>query len=260
MDPIKKLPRPKKVSKKPSKTPWARKLSGNIKKRKASSKGVLVAKNSKPKPKRAPKRSTRHITIYNYYKKSKGYAISRLFMEHITSIVPKNGTILELGSGLGSYVLGKRFKIICVEHNSRWVGMYRKIHYIHAPLISIDGETSWYDIDILKSKIKHLKYDLLLIDGPPKRDRLNFFKYTSLFDSSVPWAFDDVKRRHYLKPFVKWLTKTNRRSVLRRQSHLESFTIPKSTSLDDRPSWKDLREFLKQEFPVRKDKWHIILK
>ena len=104
-------------------------------------------------------------------------------------VLPKGGTVLELGSGEGSTVelLKAGYKVYSIEHNGTYVGRWNTVeNTIHAPL---KEETAFYNLD----GIKLPKYDILLADGPDTESRtLKMYAHgLDYFDPSVPWFFDD---------------------------------------------------------------------
>jgi len=93
-------------------------------------------------------------------------AISQSLIDSIIENLPKESTILELGSGEGTKKLvDLGYKVYSVEQNTDWVGKYHN-NYCHAPL-----KNGWYDLDIVNEFIKDREYDALLIDGPAAGDR-----------------------------------------------------------------------------------------
>lgn len=106
-------------------------------------------------------------------------------------VLPKNGTVLELGSGDGSTVELKNrgYTVYSIEHNDRYLGRWNDLdHTIYAPF----NETGFYDMKIVVEKIPS-NYDILLVDGPDTENRnLRFYEYgCQHFKSDVPWFFDD---------------------------------------------------------------------
>lgn len=89
-----------------------------------------------------------------------GWAIGEKLFTWIMDNVPQGSKILEMGSGIGSHLLGKYYDMHCVEHDTKWLDKYDNITYYHAPL-----ENKWYKRDIVDKLPKD--YDVLLIDGPP---------------------------------------------------------------------------------------------
>ena len=97
-------------------------------------------------------------------------------------------TILELGSGVGTSVLTRHWKVFSVEHDERCLRRDPLATYIEAPLV--DG---WYDPDVLEMCIPNA-YDLLIIDGPTG-NREGILEHLDLFDMTVPVILDDVDHR-----------------------------------------------------------------
>lgn len=107
-------------------------------------------------------------------------------------VLPRGGTVLELGSGEGSTVELKKhgYSVYSIEHNENYVGRWNdKEHTIHAPF---DG-TGFYNMDIVIGHLPSINYDILLVDGPDTENRnLRFYEYgCHHFKSNVPWFFDD---------------------------------------------------------------------
>lgn len=136
--------------------------------------------------------------------------ISETTIAIINTLLPvaKRRTILELGSGEGTQRLADLgFKMISIEHSEEWVGKYDST-YIHAdlrwvkPTKQFPDSKIWYHPIILKHTVAKMKgkYDLILIDGPPryvgkeKVGRGGLFKYREMFDWDVPVIFDDTHR------------------------------------------------------------------
>lgn len=104
-------------------------------------------------------------------------------------VLPKGGTILELGSGDGSTteLLKAGYTVWSVEHNGQYVGRWNSLEKtIHAPL---KEETAFYNLD----GVKLPSYDILLVDGPDTESRnLKLYAHgLDYFNHSVPWFFDD---------------------------------------------------------------------
>lgn len=117
--------------------------------------------------------------------------------EFIRKTLPDGGVILELGSGEGTKRLAKHYKMYSVEHDKEWMNKYNSTYFYaplkwHKPLKNHQGDV-WYDATILKSHLEGLKYDLILIDGPPQ-SRSGFVKYFNMFDSNAIMVFDDLQR------------------------------------------------------------------
>lgn len=131
-----------------------------------------------------------------------GWAISEDLFNLIRDILPEGKTILELGSGEGTAELVKHYKVYSVEHSKQWLGKY-KTNYLYVPLEKFrkqcnvfPEDTSWYNREILQSKLSGITYDLILIDGPPRNagGRGGFYKWMHFFNLDVPIVFDDYNR------------------------------------------------------------------
>jgi hypothetical protein len=148
-----------------------------------------------------------------------GWAIGAAVYNWIVENIAEGSTIVELGSGSGSHELAKRFKVICVEHDTEYVGKYSNIKYIFAPIV--DG---WYEpqfIDLLPQK-----YDLLIIDAPPAIiGRSGFLKYADRFFLDCPILIDDTNRlselelaltirRKFNKPVSEILTDEDKTAIV----------------------------------------------
>ncbi len=125
------------------------------------------------------------------------WSIDKSLYDFIRKVLPGGGTILELGSGWTTSELAKHYTMYSVEHDVEFVGKYDST-YIHAPLkehkrIKNHPTDIWYDADVLRKELKGIKYDLLLVDGPPGT-RSGFVKYIDLFDTNAIWVFDDSNR------------------------------------------------------------------
>ena len=121
-----------------------------------------------------------------------GWAIPREAFDWIINNLPQSSTILELGSGTGTIELVKHYNVYSIEHQKQWVGKAPESNYIYAPLKKYEGIYNWYDTSYLNNLPKD--YDLLLIDGPIGRDRLNFVNFTHLFKTNIPYVIDDTNR------------------------------------------------------------------
>jgi hypothetical protein len=117
-----------------------------------------------------------------------GMSISDSVVKWIRSNLKEGSTILELGSGTGTEVLSKNYKMISIEENEKWVGKYGS-DYLHAPIVD-----DWYDIEKVKDFLKNKTYDAILVDGPAAGIRSKFFENIELFNTDVLLIFDDVER------------------------------------------------------------------
>ena len=161
-----------------------------------------------------------------------GWAIRESCFDFIREILPKGKTILEMGSGTGTKRLSEYYNMISIEDQHEWVGQYNS-HYIEAPIRNystnhintvglfktkptdaytapdLPGEegptqTGWYDYKILTEKLKGLKYDLILIDGPNGRiGRGGFLKHIDIFNTNVPIIIDDAGREAEKQLMIK---------------------------------------------------------
>jgi len=95
------------------------------------------------------------------------------------------GKIVELGSGNASKEIAKKFDLLSVEHDRKWIRSHGNV--IHAPIV--DG---WYDI----SKLDIKDAEIYLIDGPPARlcDRGKLLENIELFNKDAVFILDDVNR------------------------------------------------------------------
>ncbi len=125
------------------------------------------------------------------------WVIDESLFNYIRNVLPTGSTILELGSGYGTGRLAEYYTMYSVEHNEYFLNKYDST-YIYAPLcehkaIQNHEGTNWYSADILRPQVENLKYDLLLVDGPPKH-RAGFVKYKDMFDLDAILVFDDYAR------------------------------------------------------------------
>lgn len=113
-------------------------------------------------------------------------------IEYIISNFEKGSTILEFGSGKGTEILSKHFKMISIEEDEDWVGEYDS-EYLHAPI-----KDDWYDIDLVNEFLKDKTYDLIFVDGPAggKRSKMyELLKEEKLqINKDVWFIFDDMDR------------------------------------------------------------------
>lgn len=136
-----------------------------------------------------------------------GWAISTELFNWILENIPKDSTILELGSGRGTRELVKHYNVYSVEHDVKWLNLVPQSHYIHAPLV--DG---WYDVEILKEKLPK-QYDVLLIDGPPAEKRIGVLKHLNLFKTDVPIIVDDSNRKLDRTIVERLIENTNKKTI-----------------------------------------------
>ncbi|MDY7055164.1 tetratricopeptide repeat protein [Limnospira fusiformis] len=118
------------------------------------------------------------------------WAISEDLLIYILEILPVGSTILELGSGTGTFELSKYYNMVSIEHNQDWLNKCNS-HYIYAPLI----DDMWYDENVVRRELRNIDYNLILVDGPPQHRRKGLLNYLNLFNWNVPIILDDVNRR-----------------------------------------------------------------
>ena len=129
----------------------------------------------------------------------KGFLMCNEIHEWIEDNIPKGSTVLELGSGKGTIRLVDSYTVYSIEHSKKWMNRYGS-NYIYAPIN--DG---WYDVEAIKKGIPD-HYDVLLIDGPPRKiegigkvGRGKFFYNMDLFNTDVPIIVDDSDRGREMK-------------------------------------------------------------
>lgn len=129
------------------------------------------------------------------------FSLQPAVYEAIAKLVPIGSSILELGSGDGDAKLVFNYEVHAVEHDEVWLDKNPNVHYIHAPLTPIKPTRwhphhgSWYSPSVLRRELPKLRYDLLIVDGPPGDvGRGGYLKYWDIFDSSVPVIMDDIHR------------------------------------------------------------------
>ena len=130
------------------------------------------------------------------------WEIGQKLIQYIENTVTTGSTILELGSGEGTRILAKKYRMYSVEHDMEWMGKYQS-NYLYTPLkqhkeVKNHVGNIWYDADILREHLLGLDYHLLLVDGPPTY-RAGFVKYFSLFNPDVVMVFDDLQRHKEIK-------------------------------------------------------------
>lgn len=115
--------------------------------------------------------------------------IGHKIVDFIKSRLSDGKQILELGSGAGTAELVKNWKVKSIEEDQQFINSYHN-DYIHCPIV--DG---WYDVKQLE-KLKSVRWDLLLIDGPAHGLRSNMMKHFELFKFEVGQIIvaDDVER------------------------------------------------------------------
>lgn len=140
------------------------------------------------------------------------YIITNTVVEAIEEILPKNKTILELGTGIGTKKLTKNYNVLSVEHNSKFHVAESELLNVSLKQVNIDTQafwsrfpiedvSAWYDPAKLREILKDRKYDLLLIDGPAggASRAAMWYWYPFLFDTAVPVIVDDIHRKNEYK-------------------------------------------------------------
>jgi hypothetical protein len=127
----------------------------------------------------------------------KGFLMCDEIHEWINNNIPKGSVILELGSGKGTQRLTDAgYTMYSIEHDKgKWFGRYEST-YIYAP---IDYSIPWYNPKAIKKQLPE-HYDVLLIDGPPRKvgkvkvGRRGLSQYLDMFNTDVTMIFDDSDR------------------------------------------------------------------
>jgi len=147
------------------------------------------------------------------------------------ALTRKPETILELGSGVSTLILGQilkrngRGRLLSVDHDPEWANQTRRfvkflglgdvVSVVDAPLKETtvgNQSTNWYDIP--KISLDNLgAIDFLLVDGPPQaRDNPQAARYPAfpmLRDRLSPHALifvDDASRKTEAKMVEQWQT------------------------------------------------------
>jgi len=137
-------------------------------------------------------------------------------------IINHRQSILEFGSGLSTIIMARLIKknklkanIITVEHNEEWAKILKKylededllqfVKIVRVDLKEIDtslGAVYWYDYYKVSNIIKEMKFDLIIIDGPPANNsNIKFSRLPALekldnsFKSDYCLVLDDVNRK-----------------------------------------------------------------
>jgi 16S rRNA G966 N2-methylase RsmD len=120
-----------------------------------------------------------------------GWAIDESAFNWIIKNIKKGTNILELGSGTGTIELSKNYNIYSIEHDKNYLNLCKNSIYIYAEIID-----KFYNIKKIENLLPK-KYDLLLIDGPPKAvsDRNKFLEFTEYFNLTTNILVDDTNRK-----------------------------------------------------------------
>ena len=123
--------------------------------------------------------------------------------EWIFENIKEGSTILEFGSGFGTEVLSKKYKMISIEQDEEWIGKFDS-EYIYSPV-----ENGFYKLENLNLP---KKYDLLIIDGPTQSSggRKGFLKNMNIFYLDCYILIDDVHRTEEMEVLIEISSKLNR--------------------------------------------------
>ena len=109
-------------------------------------------------------------------------------------VLRRRFTVLEFGSGISTLYMAKVLssyggKLVTIEHDPFWFKVTEEfchragvsnetLQIVQAPLIASPfsiGGIHWYDHECLEPMVKHLRFDMMVVDGP-----LNFEKDRAL--------------------------------------------------------------------------------
>ena len=133
-----------------------------------------------------------------------------MFHHIVTACQGGSGVLVELGSGeTSAHFVDVGLTVYSIEHDEEWIGKYKGVNYIYAPLVPIivtdfeyfkkmDCKPEWYDIDKIVDQLPR-EYDALLLDGPQRKYRVNFWYNAHLFRCDVPWFADDMNRPEWFR-------------------------------------------------------------
>lgn len=131
---------------------------------------------------------------FNIENKNLGdWAISRALLNTVSQNLPPNGTILEIGSGTGTFELRKFARVISIEHDPKWALPEAGENKTY--LIPLDPETGWYERDLVRAVLEQQKYDLIIVDGPKRNARHGFLHNLDLFNQDAVIVIDDTHRQ-----------------------------------------------------------------
>ena len=154
-----------------------------------------------------------------------GWSIPKELFDTLVKILPEGKTILELGSGEGTAELLKKWNVISIEDNTKFVDkVYKSDKYkhtwIYAPMVRAKPDNDskkfsveWYSTKNIELGLKHLDYDLILVDGPDgKYGRKGFEIYykRGLFKKNVVIVIDDLQAQKYLNMAVRICKRHNK--------------------------------------------------
>lgn len=140
-------------------------------------------------------------------------------------------SILEFGSGISTILMGRLIrkngldcKIISVEHDKDWIefvqgyidkdGTHEAVQMIYAPLTRSENaldENAWYDTRVLEKSVQGIKFDMVVIDGPPawepNKDRARYPAFSFIWNrlcSKAIVCLDDANRDGEKDILAKW--------------------------------------------------------
>ncbi len=133
------------------------------------------------------------------------WRLSDNVIKYLKENLDENSSIIEFGSGDGTNILSKHFKMYSIENDEEWIDKYDST-YLNVPLTKYTKETFpegysffgendlwWYNPDELKKQLEEKvdEYDMLVVDGP-KGYRGGMLDCIELFNTDKPILFDDV--------------------------------------------------------------------
>ena len=132
-------------------------------------------------------------TLNDAYQRSKGnfWSLDNDVYRFLELTLSIGKIVLEFGSGNGTDQLLKRFRVISIEHDFRFILKRARQHKIYyAPIAN-----GWYEPSKVTLAIRRYKPDFIIVDGPPQGLRKGILSNLNLFsEMSCPFLFDDVNR------------------------------------------------------------------
>lgn len=142
------------------------------------------------------------------------YSISKELFDCIGYYIPSGSTVLEFGSGFATGELCKKYSVISIEDDERFLNLY-PTHYVYAGRTRVPY--NWYDMDEIKKSLT-MGYDAVLVDGNSDDGRLKgLIANSDFFNWDIPWFFDDlnittinIDFENFIKdklkrPFIKYM-------------------------------------------------------
>ena len=120
--------------------------------------------------------------------------------DFIDTVLSPGNTILELGSGESTSIFVKKYKVYSIEDDEEYLYIEPLAQYIYASstkysITNFPQESVWYNVDTLSRAIKHITYDMIIVDGPlGKKGRGGFYEFLSLFNTDAHMLFHDTQR------------------------------------------------------------------